>query len=78
MVHREDRVRAFLVALEQEIVLLAKELGKVPVSTVYVGGGTPTSLSAKQLVSILEVVGQNFHLIPEVEITVEVDGFQRR
>jgi oxygen-independent coproporphyrinogen-3 oxidase len=71
MVHREDRVHAFLVALEQEIVLLTKELGKVPVSTVYVGGGTPTSLSAKQLVRILEVVGQTFHLIPKVEITVE-------
>jgi oxygen-independent coproporphyrinogen-3 oxidase len=71
MVHREDQVCAFLVALEREIVLLGKELGRVPVSTVYLGGGTPTSLTAKQLTRILEVVAKTFPLIPQVEITVE-------
>ena len=45
-VHREDQVRQFLHALEQEIALWGKELGKVRVSTVYLGGGTPTSLTA--------------------------------
>ena len=71
MVHREELVRAYLIALEQEIRLWGKELGTVPVSTVYVGGGTPTSLNAKQLISMLEVVSQNFSLSPQVEISVE-------
>ncbi len=51
--------------------LWRKELGIVPVSTVYLGGGTPTSLNAQQLISILEVVSQNFALSPQVEISVE-------
>ncbi|MDX1410581.1 MAG: radical SAM family heme chaperone HemW [Nitrospirales bacterium] len=71
MVHREELVRAFLLALEREIRLWGKELGTVPVSTVYLGGGTPTTLSAKQLISILEVVSQNFPLSPQAEISVE-------
>ena len=71
MVHREELVRAYLIALEREIRLWGKELGAVPVSTVYLGGGTPTSLNAKQLLSILEVVSQNFPLSPQVEISVE-------
>jgi len=71
LVHREDLVCAFLLALEREILSLGKELRKVPVSTVYLGGGTPTSLSATQLVRILDVVGKTFHLIPHVEISVE-------
>ncbi|UCE62709.1 MAG: radical SAM family heme chaperone HemW [Nitrospirota bacterium] len=71
MVHREELVRAFLLALERELILWGKELGPVPVSTVYLGGGTPTSLNAKQLVRILEVVNRIFLLTSQVEISIE-------
>ena len=70
-IHREDLVRNFLLALEQEIGLLAQILGDLPVSSVYVGGGTPTSLTSRQLVRILEVLAEQFHLTPQVEVTVE-------
>ena len=71
LVHREELVRAFLEALERELVLFGRELGNIPVTTVYVGGGTPTSLNPHQLVNILEVVRKNFQLVPQVEITIE-------
>ena len=71
LVHREDLVCAFLGALEQEMVLFGRELGNIPVTTVYLGGGTPTSLKANQLVGILDVVRKNFQLVPQAEITIE-------
>ena len=71
MVHREDLVRAFLLSLEREILLVGRELGMVSVSTVYVGGGTPTSLTSTQLASILEMLHKTFCLTPDVEISVE-------
>lgn len=71
MVHREDLVRTFLLALEREITVYGKELGKTPVSTIYLGGGTPTSLNAKQLGGILEAVDKAFAVMPHAEISIE-------
>ena len=70
-IHREDLVRDFLDALENEIDLYSNELGHVPVSSIYFGGGTPTSLAPGQLVGVLEYLVESFHVIPQAEISVE-------
>ena len=44
-----------------------------PVGTVFVGGGTPTLLGAAALVSILDVVRQEFGLAPGAEVTTEAN-----
>src|SRR4030042_3157102 len=44
-----------------------------PFDTVYIGGGTPSLLSPKQLESILTGVTKNFDLISDTEITVETN-----
>ncbi len=49
---------------------LARDLG-LRLSTVYVGGGTPTTLSAEQLSRVMAAVRDNFDLTPEIEYTVE-------
>lgn len=71
MVHRDDLVRTFLLALEREITVYGKEVGKTPVSTIYLGGGTPTSLNAKQLGGILEALYKTFAVMPDAEISIE-------
>jgi oxygen-independent coproporphyrinogen III oxidase len=43
------------------------------VETIYVGGGTPTSLTTDQLQRLLEAVPKHFHLAADVEWTVEVN-----
>ena len=70
-VHRENLVDDFLNALEKEIELYAEKLGCVPVSTIYFGGGTPTSLAPSQLVKVLECVAKVFSFHSHVEITLE-------
>ncbi len=49
---------------------IAKDLG-LKLSTVYVGGGTPTTLSAQQLALLMDAVGRNFDLDSAAEYTVE-------
>ena len=44
-----------------------------PVSTVFVGGGTPTLLSAEDLGSVIGAIGDRFGLTPDAEITTEAN-----
>ena len=41
--------------------------------TVYIGGGTPSLLSPRDLGSILETISECFHLLPDPEITIEAN-----
>jgi len=72
-IHREDRVQAYLSALESEFALYALDetICRRPVSTVYVGGGTPTVLSPEQLLFIFSLIKKVFSLQTGAEITVE-------
>jgi len=73
VIHETQRVEQFLQALEHEIALYAiqREMGRRTVSTVYVGGGTPTALLPGQLSRILTVINSKFSLSEKCEITVE-------
>ena len=66
-------IAPFVDALEQEIRATAaqvRELGLRPVS-VYFGGGTPTTLSARQLDRVCSLLEQEFDLSHLVDYTVE-------
>jgi oxygen-independent coproporphyrinogen-3 oxidase len=63
----------FLEALEREIRAVAEEVRKnsLRVVSVYMGGGTPTTLSAQQLESLLSLTEQVFDLSALREYAVE-------
>ena len=44
-----------------------------PLSTVYVGGGTPSLLSAEQLRDLLQALRRRFGLAPGAEVSLELD-----
>ncbi len=44
-----------------------------PIDTLYIGGGTPSLLSERELTDILTAVRKNFNLLPDAEITVEAN-----
>ncbi len=73
-IHREHRVRAFLRALEQELRLYAHDVGlrEIPVHTIYLGGGTPTTLTPEQLVRVLNVIRGFFVVDDAAEVSIEV------
>ena len=44
-----------------------------PASTVFIGGGTPTMLAAKDLAAMVDTVAQTWGLSDDVEITTEAN-----
>ena len=64
-----------LAALERELALRCEYLGPGPTTldTVYFGGGTPSLLSADELLRLFDVIGQHFQLAPGAEITLEAN-----
>lgn len=73
VMQEERRIERFLGALETELTLYAAspDFSGRRVSTVYVGGGTPTALSSAQLSQALKIVAVKFALTPDCEVTVE-------
>ena len=73
VMQEENRIERFLRALQIEMASYAKQLNRARqhISTVYVGGGTPTALSADQLAQLLTTVRSNFSLAVDCEVTVE-------
>jgi len=73
VMQEERRIERFLCALETELALSAVQLECVGqrVSTVYIGGGTPTVLSAAQLSQVLTRVAALYSLTDNCEVTVE-------
>ena len=63
----------YLAALEKEIAhtgALLRASGKT-VRTLYIGGGTPTTLSTEQLCRLMETIAAHFDLSSLIEYTVE-------
>ncbi len=43
------------------------------IKSIYFGGGTPTTLGAKDLLKVLNAIKENFNISPKAEITVEAN-----
>lgn len=61
----------YLEALEKEIRYLATIYKDKKVTSIYVGGGTPTTLTAMQLDKLIECIKQNFPMELGYEFTIE-------
>jgi oxygen-independent coproporphyrinogen-3 oxidase len=67
---RESSLPAYVAALRDEIRLSDLQ---GPLSTVYVGGGTPSLLSPQQLASLLDVLREKAGLSTDAEISLEAN-----
>ena len=69
------RMRDYVTAVEREIASHATrpELGAVEVSSIYVGGGTPTHLPADDMARLLDALTCSFRLRPGVQVTLEAN-----
>ncbi len=76
---RDDLVDAYLDALETEITLAASAVraagipacGRSLLSTIFIGGGTPTILPPDQIHHILDACRNHLGIAPDAEVTVE-------
>ena len=67
----KNRVADYLEALEKEIDYIAKAYQDKILDTVYIGGGTPTSISAEELERLLTKIRASFDFSTVQEFTVE-------
>ena len=63
----------FIEALANEVKARAHFFDNNNIDTLYLGGGTPSTLGAESLSDILNIVRDNFVLKPEAEVTIEVN-----
>jgi oxygen-independent coproporphyrinogen-3 oxidase len=66
---RDSYVDAALTELDQASRVLGPQAP--PVSTIFVGGGTPTLLPPEHLGRLVQAVGDRFGLAPDAEVTTE-------
>ncbi len=67
----ESRSDAYLDALCRELEFLGRACKEKRLNTIYIGGGTPTALHARQLKRLLEVIDRQFSQEFLLEYTVE-------
>lgn len=67
----KDRMDDYLTALEKEIDFTAVKFAHKKLNTIYIGGGTPTTLTAGQLDRLLRKLKCSFDFSDLVEFTVE-------
>ena len=62
-----------LAAIAKELENRKNYLNGETIDTVYIGGGTPSILSKKELELLLDVVSDNFNMNSKAEITLEAN-----
>ncbi len=65
------KVEAYVEALCRELRFIGKAARHKHLNTIYIGGGTPTTLTADQLDKVLRVIEENFSFDHLLEYTVE-------
>lgn len=67
----KDRVEDYLEALCKELRFIAQRSKDKKLNTIYIGGGTPTTLTASQLDRLLNCIDESFSRKDLLEYTVE-------
>jgi len=65
--------RRFALGLAREMENLAPRMGKREVSSIFIGGGTPSLMQPQTLDIILQAVTDHWHILPQAEITMEAN-----
>ena len=69
-----DQVNKFLSGLRKEIIMYANEFDSKEIfDTIYIGGGTPSVLSADQINNMLELIHEKINITNNTEITIEIN-----
>ncbi len=72
VVANDEDKKEYVNNLLTEIRLRAKELsGTKILNTIYIGGGTPSSLPAGEITKIMDTINKNFSISSGAEITIE-------
>jgi putative oxygen-independent coproporphyrinogen III oxidase len=60
-------------AFAREIASTADRIGARTVSTIFLGGGTPSLMKPETVAAILDAIGKHWSIAPDVEVTLEAN-----
>ena len=69
----KENKKAYVEALLREIENIPKEESAREVSTIFIGGGTPSCLLGEQIEEIMHAVYEKFSLLENAEISIEIN-----
>lgn len=71
--NKNNLIEEYIATLKQEIKEKSERLSEYEITTIYIGGGTPSYIKSKHIVEILEIIKQNYNISKNAEITIEVN-----
>lgn len=69
----EETRQKYVDVLCREIIQRAEDFRDKKVDTIFFGGGTPSILTVEQIAKIMITIRQVFHILPEAEISMEMN-----
>lgn len=70
---KDQSIEFYFKALKLEIEKSSIEAKDYFIDTIYFGGGTPSYIESKYLIDILNVIKENYNILQNAEITIEVN-----
>ncbi len=67
----DNTAEEYVAALINELAIRKDSAGEI--KTIYIGGGTPTTLSAHELTRLIQGLGTSYAVSPDAEITIEAN-----
>jgi oxygen-independent coproporphyrinogen-3 oxidase len=71
--HTEIDQERFARAFEREIATTAQRIGSREVSSIFLGGGTPSLMQPETVGAVLDAIGKHWHVTGDVEVTLEAN-----
>ncbi len=71
--NKTDLVKKYIIALKREINMKKEEYKFAEITTVYIGGGTPSFIEAKYIEDVIEMIKKVYNIKENAEITIEVN-----
>src|SRR5689334_14092330 len=72
--HRADLRQGYLAALRQEVTQVAMQHAEnADIASIYVGGGTPSTLSGQEVASLMGVLRDAFSVRVDAEVALELN-----
>ena len=69
----KEQIENYINALLDEMLFYQKAVSNYVVDTAFIGGGTPTAISKRQLLRVIDGLKTYFSVLPDAEITVEAN-----
>ena len=71
--NKESYIEKYIKALKNEIIDNKNNAKEYEVTTVYIGGGTPSFIESSYIVEVLKTIKENYNIKKNAETTIEVN-----